>query len=86
MASRVYFSREISPEKVLELYKNCGKELSGNVAIKLHSGEVGNQNFLKPEFWKPIIDYVGGTVTECNTAYDGERNTTEKHLYELIEV
>lgn len=80
MSEKVYFTREITPEKVLELYKMCGKELSGKVAIKLHSGEVGNQNFLKPEFWKPIIDYVGGTVTECNTAYDGERNTTEKHI------
>lgn len=80
MAAKVYFTREITPNKVLELYKMCGKELKGNVAIKLHSGEVGNQNFLKPEFWKPIIDFVGGTVVECNTAYDGERNTTEKHI------
>lgn len=80
MAAKVYFAREITPDKVLELYKMCGKELKGNVAIKLHSGEVGNQNFLKPEFWKPVIDYVGGTVVECNTAYDGERNTTEKHI------
>ena len=80
MAAKVYFTREITPNKVLELYKMCGKELKGNVAIKLHSGEVGNQNFLKPEFWKPVIDYVGGTVVECNTAYDGERNTTEKHI------
>lgn len=80
MAAKVYFAREITPNKVLELYKMCGKELKGNVAIKLHSGEVGNQNFLKPEFWKPVIDYVGGTVVECNTAYDGERNTTEKHI------
>lgn len=80
MKSKVYFSREISPEKVLELYKFLGKELPGNVAIKVHSGEVGNQNFLTPEFWKPTIDYVKGTVVECNTAYEGERNTTEKHL------
>lgn len=80
MKSEVYFSRTITPEKVLELYRKLGNRLSGNVAIKLHSGEVGNQNFLKPDFWKPIIDFVGGTVVECNTAYDGERNTTEKHL------
>ena len=83
MSAKVYFSREISPEKVLELYKLAGKELKGKVAIKVHSGEPGNQNFLKPEFWKPIIDHVQGTVTECNTAYDGERNTTEKHLATL---
>ena len=62
MAAKVYFSREITPEKVLELYKMAGKELTGNVAIKLHSGEEGNQNFLKPDFWKPVIDFVGGTV------------------------
>ncbi len=80
MISKVYFSRSISPEKVLELYRAVGKKLDGNIAIKLHSGEVGNQNFLRPDFWKPVIDEVGGTVTECNTAYDGERNTTEKHL------
>ena len=75
----VYFTREISPEKVLELYKKAGKELPGKVAIKLHSGEKGNQNFLGPEFWKPVIEFVGGTVVECNTAYDGERNETRKH-------
>lgn len=80
MKSKVYFSRTITPEKVLELYRAVGKKLDGNIAIKLHSGEVGNQNFLRPDFWKPVIDEVGGTVTECNTAYDGERNTTEKHL------
>lgn len=76
---KVYFSKEISPEKVLEMYQLLGKKLDGKVAIKLHSGEAGNQNFLKPEFWKPVIDYVGGTVVECNTAYEGERNTTAKH-------
>ena len=80
MISNVYFSRDISPEKVLELYQMLGKKLEGRVAVKVHSGEKGNQNFLKPDFWKPVIEYVGGTVVECNTAYDGARNTTEKHL------
>ncbi len=80
MNPKVYFSRSITPEKVLELYKLLGKELPGNVAIKVHSGEPGNQNFLKPEFWKPIVDAVGGTVVECNTAYEGGRNTTQRHL------
>lgn len=79
----VYFTKTITPEKVLELYNQLKTPLKGNVAIKLHSGEVGNQNFLKPEFFKPVIDAVGGTVVECNTAYDGERNTTEKHLETL---
>ena len=76
----VYFSRRITPEKVLELYQKLGKELPGKVAIKVHSGEVGNQNFLRPPFWKPIIDHVGGTVVECNTAYPGSRNTTKRHM------
>ena len=57
-----------------------GVELKGNVAVKLHSGEMGNQNFLRPEFFKPIIEAVDGTVVECNTAYEGERDTTEKHI------
>ncbi|MDE6434821.1 MAG: DUF362 domain-containing protein [Lachnospiraceae bacterium] len=80
MKSKVYFTKTITPDKVLELYKMTEKTLPGKVAIKLHSGEVGNQNFLKPDFWQPVIEHVGGTVVECNTAYDGERNTTEKHL------
>ena len=79
MKSKVYFSRTITPEKVLELYQLINKPLTGNVALKVHSGEKGNQNFLRPDFWKPLIDHVGGTVVECNTAYEGERNTTEKH-------
>ena len=83
MNSIVYFSKTITPEKVLELYQRLETPLKGNIAIKLHSGEVGNQNFLKPEFFKPVIDAVGGTVVECNTAYDGERNTTEKHFETL---
>ena len=84
MKSKVYFSKEITPAKVLELYGCLEKQLEGRVAIKVHSGEKGNQNFLKPEFWQDIIDFVGGTVVECNTAYKGERNTTEKHK-KLIE-
>jgi hypothetical protein len=83
MKSTVIFSREITGEKVVELYKKLGVNLDGKIAIKLHSGEVGNQNFLKPKFWQPIIDCIGGTVVECNTAYDGQRNTTEKHLITL---
>ena len=79
MKSKVYFTREITPEKVVALYQALGQELPGKVAVKVHSGEQGNQNFLKPEFWKPMIEQVKGTVVECNTAYPGERNTTEKH-------
>ncbi len=80
MSSKVYFSSKITPEQVLEMYNTLGVELPGRVAIKVHSGEPGNQNFLKPELWRPVIDKVGGTVVECNTAYDGERNTTAKHV------
>ena len=76
----VYFSRTITPEKVLQLYKMVNKELSGNVAVKVHSGEKGNQNFLRPDFWKPIIEHVKGTVVECNTAYEGARNQTDRHM------
>ena len=85
MKSKVYFTREISSEKLLEIYKKLGVELKGKVAVKVHSGEKGNQNYLKPLFYKDIIDYVKGTVVECNTAYDGARNTSEEHLKLLEE-
>ena len=80
MTAKVYFSKTITPEKVAQLFDLVGKELKGRVAIKIHSGEKGNQNFLKPEFWKPIIDQVGGTVVECNTAYEGPRFDTPRHM------
>ena len=79
MGAKVYFSKKLTSETVLELYRMVGKNLSGRVAIKVHSGEKGNQNFLRPDFWKPIIDAVGGTVVECNTAYEGARNVTQRH-------
>ena len=85
MKSKVYFTREISSEKLLEIYKKLGVELKGKVAVKVHSGEKGNQNYLKHLFYKDIIDQVKGTVVECNTAYDGARNTSEKHLKLLEE-
>ena len=84
MKAKVYFSREITPEKVVALYRAVGRELPGKVAVKLHSGEQGNQNFLGPDFWRPMIEAVHGTVVECNTAYEGERNTTEKHRRTMI--
>lgn len=79
MKSTVYFTRDLSPESVLRLYDALGVTLEGKVAVKVHSGEPGNQNFLRPDFWKPMIDKVGGTIVECNTAYDGGRNTTKAH-------
>ena len=77
--SKVYFIKDISPENVIKAYEALGIELKGNVAVKLHSGEPGNQNFLRPDFMKPAVDHVGGTIVECNTAYDGGRDTTERH-------
>ena len=79
MKSTVYFCKDLSPESVLKLYQKLGKELTGRVAIKVHSGEEGNPNFLRPAFWKPVVDHVGGTIVECNTAYEGARNTTDRH-------
>ena len=84
MKAKVCFSREITPEKVGALYRAVGRELPGKVAVKLHSGEQGNQNFLGPDFWRLMIEAVHGTVVECNTAYEGERNTTEKHRRTMI--
>lgn len=81
--AKVYFMKEITPENVVKLYDKLNIKLKGKVACKVHSGEKGNQNFLKPDFWKPMIEKVNGTVVECNTAYPGERNTTKKHLKHL---
>lgn len=77
--AKVYFTREITSQAMIRLYETVGVKLPGKVAVKLHSGEVGNQNFLRPEFMKPMIDYVQGTIVECNTAYEGKRNTAEEH-------
>ena len=77
--AKVYFIKEITPENIVRIYKALGKELPGKVAVKMHSGEQGNQNYLRPEFVKDMVDYVKGTVVECNTAYEGARNSTEKH-------
>ena len=77
--AKVYFTKAITPEAVIAMYKALGKELPGKVAVKVHSGEEGNQNYLRPEFLRPMIEAVHGTVVECNTAYEGERNSTEKH-------
>ncbi len=77
--AKVYFTKEITNESLVKIYNELGIELKGKVAVKLHSGERGNQNYLHPELVKDIIDRVGGAVVECNTAYDGARNTTDKH-------
>ena len=81
--AKVYFTKEITPESLIRMYETVGKKLEGKVAVKMHSGEKGNQNYLRPEFVKDIVQHVNGTVVECNTAYEGARNSTEKHR-ELI--
>ena len=80
MKAKVYFIKDISSENLIKIFNKLDKELLGNVAVKLHSGEKGNKNYLKPEFVQDLVNYVNGTVVECNTAYEGARNSTEKHL------
>ena len=77
--AKVYFIKDITPENIIKAYEALGKKLSGKVAVKMHSGEQGNKNYLRPEFVKDVINHVNGTVVECNTAYPGARNSTEKH-------
>ena len=77
--AKVYFMKEITPENLIKMYDVLGKKLPGKVAVKMHSGEQGNPNYLRPEFVKDLVNYVHGTVVECNTAYEGARNSTEKH-------
>ena len=77
--AKVYFTPELTPEAVVRMYEALGIQLPGKVAVKVHSGEEGNQNYLHPEFMRPMVEAVGGTIVECNTAYEGSRNTTEKH-------
>ncbi len=85
MSSKVYFSKNCTPDTVVALYKKLGKELTGNVAVKIHSGEKGNQNYIHPAFWEPMLKLVNGTFVECNTAYGGARNETDKHRKLLID-
>lgn len=84
MKPKVYFTRELTEENVIKLYDMLNANIEGKVAVKVHSGEKGNQNYLRPEFLKPMVEHVNGTIVECNTAYEGERNSTEKHM-KLIE-
>ena len=83
MKAKVYFTRTITPDKVVEAYEKLGIQLPGKVAVKVHSGEKGNQNYLTPEFWRPMVEKVNGTIVECNTAYGdaagGVRDNTESH-------
>ena len=83
--AKVYFSKTITPERVIDMYEAVGKKLEGPIGIKVHSGEKGNQNFLRPDFFHKIVEHLHGRIVECNTAYPGERNYTDKHQKLLIE-
>lgn len=85
MTSQVYFTRTISPESLVQIFDRVGVQLPGKVAVKVHSGEQGNQNYLRPEFLQPLVEHVKGTVVECNTAYAGARNSTAKHRQLIAE-
>ena len=85
MKSKVYFSKNITADEIVKMYEKLGMTLPGNVAVKVHSGEAGNQNFLGPDLYKEVINKVNGTVVECNTAYAGKRNTTEEHWQTMKE-
>ena len=76
---KVYFTKTITPQAMIYMLEALQKELPGKVAVKIHSGEVGNQNFIRPSFMEDIIHHVNGTIVECNTAYEGKRNTTKEH-------
>ena len=82
--SKVYFTRDLSPAGAIRAFEALGMKLEGNVGVKLHSGEPGNQNFLRPAFMEDIVKHVNGTIIECNTAYDGGRNTTEAHRKTML--
>ena len=78
--SVVYFSKEISPEKLIEIYEKLGIELKGNVGIKVSTGEAGSKGYLKANLIKPLVEKLNGTIIECNTAYPGKRNDVEEHM------
>lgn len=77
--SNVYFTREITPESLVNIYKALGAQLEGRVAVKISTGEPGGHNFLQPDLIKDLVEMLNGTIVECNTAYPGRRNTSEAH-------
>jgi uncharacterized Fe-S center protein len=78
--SKVYFTKEITPESLIKIYEKLGVKLSGNIGIKVSTGEKGSKGYLKKELIKPFVDMLNGTIIECNTAYPGARNNAEEHL------
>lgn len=79
VTSKVYFTQEITPEALVKIYEALGKTANGNVAVKISTGELGGNNYLKPDLIKQLVNKVNGTIVECNTAYEGNRNTSDKH-------
>lgn len=77
--SKVYFTKEITPEALVKIYKALGRPVHGRVAVKISTGEDGGNNYLKPALIRNLVDTVHGTIVECNTAYNGSRNTTAAH-------
>lgn len=77
--AKVYFTKEITHKSLIKIYEKVGKELQGNVAVKISTGEPGGHNYLKPSLIKDLVNKLNGTIVECNTAYEGRRNTTEEH-------
>lgn len=77
--ARVYFTREITPQAMDRLYDALGIRLSGKTAVKISTGEPGGHNFLQPALIGPLTERLHGTIVECNTAYEGRRNTTQEH-------
>lgn len=78
--SIVYYSKEITPEKLIEIYEKLGVDLKGNIGVKVSTGEAGSKGYLKADLIKPLVDKLNGTIVECNTAYPGKRNTVEDHM------
>ena len=78
--SVVYMTEEISPESLVKIYEALGRPAEGKVAVKISTGEPGGHNFLQPSLIKDLVQKVGGTIVECNTAYGGRRSNTEDHI------
>ena len=83
--STVYLTREISAESLVKIYNALGRKAEGRVAVKISTGEAGNNNYLKPELIKNLVEEVNGTIVECNTAYGGQRTTFENHWQTIKE-
>ncbi len=83
--SKVYYTSEITPESLVKIYKALGVEATGRVAVKISTGEAGNNHYLKPTFIRNLVDEVGGTIVECCTAYGGSRQDVSKHWQTIHE-